>query len=86
MPNFVIVNLLSKLEVLLQYSLNTVTMGIKQNLKLWENNVTYLDENGVTASRKILRVMPPAPWKLARLLSTRSWILYLVGLYVIVSL
>lgn len=56
-------------------------MGIKQNLKLWENNVTYLDENGTTVSRKIPRVMPPAPWKLARMLTLRSWMFYLVGLY-----
>ncbi|KAF8189587.1 major facilitator superfamily domain-containing protein [Mycena galopus ATCC 62051] len=55
-------------------------MGIKQNLKVWDTTATYLDENGVTVTRKIPRELPPAPWKLLGLLTWRSWVFWFVGL------
>jgi MFS transporter, SHS family, lactate transporter len=55
-------------------------MGIKQNLKLWENHVSYLDENGNTVTRKLPRTAIQNPYHIARLLSARAWIFFLVGL------
>jgi SHS family lactate transporter-like MFS transporter len=57
-----------------------INMGIKQNIKLWENYVTYLDENGNTKTKRLPRSMPQNPYKVARLLSARSWLFFFVGL------
>ncbi|KIW92601.1 uncharacterized protein Z519_06448 [Cladophialophora bantiana CBS 173.52] len=55
-------------------------MGVKQNLKLWENHITYIDENGVEQSSVAKRTVPIAPWKLVSLLSGRAWMFFFVGL------
>ncbi|KAJ9609913.1 hypothetical protein H2200_006242 [Cladophialophora chaetospira] len=55
-------------------------MGIKQNLKLWENHVTYIDEYGVERSIVAKRTVPIAPWKLVSLLSGRAWMFFFIGL------
>jgi len=56
-------------------------MGILQNLKLWENNVTLIDERGVKVTKKVPRAMPPNPWKIIRMLSAQNWLFFLIGLY-----
>jgi SHS family lactate transporter-like MFS transporter len=55
-------------------------MGVLQNLKLWENNVTFIDENGEVVTKKMPRVAPPAPWKVVGLLTLENWIFFIVGL------
>jgi SHS family lactate transporter-like MFS transporter len=55
-------------------------MGIRQNLRLWENRVTYIDEDGVVTSAIRPRQLPPAPWKLIGLLTWKNWMYFLVGL------
>ncbi|KAI9875269.1 MAG: hypothetical protein M1830_008694 [Pleopsidium flavum] len=55
-------------------------MGILQNLKLWENNVTLIDERGVKVIKKVPRAMPPNPWKIIRMLSAQNWLFFLIGL------
>lgn len=57
-------------------------MGLKQNLKLWENNVTYIDENGDTVTERVPRVLPPNPWKVLRLMSGENYMFFFMGLYV----
>jgi SHS family lactate transporter-like MFS transporter len=51
-------------------------MGIKQNLKLWENQLSYLDENGITVTQKLSRTIPQTPYTLLRLLSARSGVFF----------
>lgn len=55
-------------------------MGVKQNLRLWENNVTLIDERGVMVTKKVPRVMPPNPWRVVRLLGPKQWVYFLIGL------
>ncbi len=38
-----------------------VKMGVLQNLKLWENNVTFINENGVNVTKYVPYVMPLVP-------------------------
>lgn len=57
-------------------------MGVKQNLKLWENNVTHIDENGDMVTERIPRVLPPNPWKVMRMLSAENYMFFFMGLYV----
>lgn len=51
-------------------------MGIKQNLKLWENQLSYLDENGITVTQKLSRTIPQTPYTLLRLLSASSGVFF----------
>lgn len=55
-------------------------MGIKQNLKLWENHVTYIDEDGFEVTKIVPRTLPTAPWKIVGLLNFRAWVFFIVGL------
>lgn len=57
-------------------------MGVKQNLKLWENNVTHIDENGDMVTECVPRVLPPNPWKVMRMLSAENYMFFFMGLYV----
>lgn len=61
-------------------ALSEATMGVLQNLKLWENNVTFIDENGEMVTKKMPRVAPAAPWKVVGLLTLENWIFFIVGL------
>lgn len=55
-------------------------MGILQNLKLWTNNVTFIDEYGVEITKEVPRAMPPAPWKVIALMDRKAWMYFLIGL------
>lgn len=60
-------------------------MGVFQNLRLWENNVTHINEVGEMVTTKVERRMPPNPWKILRLPSKLSYSMFLIGLYALVS-
>jgi hypothetical protein len=55
-------------------------MGIKQNIRLWENHVQYIDEHGVEVEAIAPRVWPENPIKIVRMLSWKGWVFFLVGL------
>ncbi|KAL2011940.1 hypothetical protein VTN00DRAFT_4658 [Thermoascus crustaceus] len=55
-------------------------MGVQQNLRLWENNVTHINELGETVTTKVERRMPPNPWKILRLPSKLSYSMFFIGL------
>jgi hypothetical protein len=55
-------------------------MGVVQNLKLWKNNVTFIDSNGEEVTKEIPRVVPPAPWKVIALMDKKAWMYFLLGL------
>jgi SHS family lactate transporter-like MFS transporter len=55
-------------------------MGVLQNLKLWKNNVTHIDEHGNEVTEEVPRVMPPPPWKVVALLDLKSWLYFFLGL------
>lgn len=55
-------------------------MGVLQNLRLWENNVTQINEDGEKVTTKVPRRMPPNPWKILRLPSAKSYGYFLIGM------
>lgn len=55
-------------------------MGIKQNLRLWENHIEYIDENGVEVEAIAPRVWPENPIRIVQMLSWKSWVFFLIGL------
>lgn len=55
-------------------------MAILQNLKLWKNNVTHIDEHGTEVTEEVPRVMPPPPWKVIALLDLKAWLYFVLGL------
>jgi SHS family lactate transporter-like MFS transporter len=55
-------------------------MGVAQNLRLWENNVTHINEFGETVTEKIPRRIPPNPWKIICQPSLASYMYFLVGM------
>ncbi|RLM01579.1 hypothetical protein CFD26_108908 [Aspergillus turcosus] len=55
-------------------------MGVLQNLRLWENNVTQINEYGEKVTIKVPRRMPPNPWKILRLPSAKSYGYFFIGI------
>jgi hypothetical protein len=55
-------------------------MGIRQNLKLWENNVVHLNHDGVYVMEKVPRVWPLSPWQVVRRLSARGWLFFIIAM------
>lgn len=55
-------------------------MGVLQNLRLWENNVTRINEYGETTTEKVPRKLPPAPWKILALPGWKSYMYFALGL------
>ncbi|CAK7232857.1 hypothetical protein SCUCBS95973_008399 [Sporothrix curviconia] len=55
-------------------------MGIRQNIRLWENYVEYINEDGVEVAVIAPRVWPQNPIKIVRLLSPKGVLFFLVGL------
>lgn len=55
-------------------------MAILQNLKLWKNNVTHIDERGNEITEEVPRVMPPPPWTVIALLDLKAWLYFVLGL------
>jgi hypothetical protein len=68
----------SSLPVVRQVA-SSVIMGIKQNIRLWENHVEYIDENGVEVEAIARREWPLNPYKLVRMLSWKGWLFFFVG-------
>lgn len=57
-------------------------MGLLQNLRLWENNVTRINDDGEMTTETVPRRLPPAPWKLMALPGAKGWMYFALGLYV----
>lgn len=55
-------------------------MGIKQNIRLWENYVEYINEDGVEVAVIAPRVWPKNPIKIVMMLSPKGFLFFLVGL------
>ena len=55
-------------------------MTIRDNLKLWQLNVTYLDEDGNFTKQRLSRQVPESPLVIVRSLSRKGSLLFFVGL------
>ncbi|KAL1895591.1 hypothetical protein Sste5346_005060 [Sporothrix stenoceras] len=55
-------------------------MGIRQNIRLWENYVEYINEDGVEVAVIAPRVWPQNPIKIVRMLSPKGALFFIVGL------